>query len=62
MSALLILANGAILGILIDPIEGLAHRYRHNEEVETLSRPTSISAEPELPGEFDLAFVWQELR
>jgi Uma2 family endonuclease len=53
------LANGAKLGLLIDPFEGKAYVFRPNREPEILNRPASLSAEPEMPGlVFDLGDVW----
>ena len=44
------MSNGALLGFLIDPLEGNAHVYRPHQEPEALSQPTSLSGDPELPG------------
>lgn len=53
------LANGSRLGFLIDPIEGRVHVYRPNSAPEILEKPSSLSAEPEMPGlAFDLEDVW----
>jgi Uma2 family endonuclease len=42
--------NGARLGWLIDPRRGSVHVYRPSEPVQTLLAPTSIAADPLLPG------------
>ncbi len=53
-------ANGAILGFLIDPLAGKIHCYRPNREPEILEGSSCLSAEPEMPGlVFDLADIWQ---
>ncbi len=53
------LENGAKLGLLIDPREGTVRTYRPGKEVETLARPKSFSADPEMPGlVFDLTTIW----
>lgn len=44
------LDNGARLGWLIDPESGVVAVYRPDREVETLSRPASLSGEDVLPG------------
>ena len=44
------LDNGARLGWLIDPESGTVAIYRPGRDVETLSRPASLSGEETLPG------------
>ena len=52
-------ANGAKVGVLIDPLEGKAYVFRPAREAEILNRPATLSAEPEMPGLiFDLGDVW----
>ncbi len=52
--------NGARLGLLIDPQEGTVRIYRPGAELELMTdRPTTVSAEPEMPGLiFDLTVIW----
>jgi len=45
-----LIRNGAQLGWLIDPRRRSVHLYRPGEAVRTLLGPSSISAEPVLPG------------
>lgn len=53
------LANGAVLGFLIDPQQGRAHVYRPGKAPEVLTQPEALSGDPELPGlEFQLAKLW----
>lgn len=42
--------NGALLGLLIDPIEKKVHIYRPDAEVEIQFRPQTVSGEPLLKG------------
>ena len=44
------LANGALLGWLIDPIEKKVYIYRPNAEVACLDDPKTVSGDPVLPG------------
>ena len=44
------LANGALLGWLIDPIEQKVYIYRPQAEVRCLEDPEAISGDPVLPG------------
>ncbi len=44
------IANGALLGWLIDPLKRTVHVYRPNCPVEPMENPEEASAEPELPG------------
>ncbi|MEK6286098.1 MAG: Uma2 family endonuclease [Acidobacteriota bacterium] len=53
------IANGAQLGLLIDPQSKQAYVYRPNQPVECLDNPQSISGEPALPGfALDLKDIW----
>ncbi len=45
-----LMRNGAQLGWLIDPRRRSVHLYRSGESVQTLLAPTSIAADPLLPG------------
>ncbi len=44
------IANGALLGWLIDPYRRRVHIYRPGVAPETLDDPDTVSGEPELPG------------
>src|SRR6266852_4038018 len=44
------IANGAQLGLLIDPKSKQAYVYRANQTVECLDNPSTISGDPVLPG------------
>lgn len=44
------IANGALLGWLIDPYRRQVHVYRPDVEPEVLEDPEEVSGEPELPG------------
>ena len=44
------MANGALLGWLIDPYRKRVHVYRPDTEVETLDDPETISGDPVMPG------------
>ena len=44
------IANGALLGWLIDPYQRQVHIYRPGVEPEVLDDPETVSGEPELPG------------
>ena len=44
------LANGACLGILIDPQERTASVYRPQREPSVWRSPKQLSLDPELPG------------
>jgi Uma2 family endonuclease len=44
------IANGSLLGWLIDPIEKRVHIYRPGLPIEILSDPISVSGDPVLPG------------
>jgi Uma2 family endonuclease len=52
-------ACGATLGWLVDPLERRVHIYRLGAPTETVSAPTSVSAEPTLRGfTLDLSSIW----
>ncbi len=54
------IANGALLGWLIDDANRRVYVYRPGAEVERLDDPATLSGEPELPGfVLDLQLVWQ---
>ena len=44
------IANGALLGWLIDPYRRLVHIYRPSRDPEVLEDPEVVSGDPELPG------------
>ena len=44
------MANGALLGWLIDPYRRRVHVYRPDTETEILEDPESVSADPVMPG------------
>ena len=53
------MANGARLGLLIDPQNRRVHIYRPEQPVEILEEPTAVSADPVLPGfTLDLSVIW----
>ena len=53
------IANGARLGLLIDPRPRRVHTYRPDHDVEIITNPETISADPILPGfTLDLREVW----
>jgi Uma2 family endonuclease len=53
------LANGALLGWLVDPLEKKVYVYRPDVEVLCLNNPATISGEPVLPGfALDLKRLW----
>jgi Uma2 family endonuclease len=53
------LANGAMLGWLIDRKTQKVYIYRPNQEVEILDQPETVSSEPELPGfVLRMAKIW----
>ncbi|MFH7243695.1 MAG: Uma2 family endonuclease [Spirulina sp.] len=53
------IANGAILGWLIDRQNRQVHVYRPNQPPTILDHPASVSADPELPGfTLSLAKIW----
>ena len=54
------IANGAQLGLLLDPETRRVHVYRPGAEVEVIENPESVSAEPVLPGfRLDLREIWE---
>ena len=46
----LYIANGALLGWLIDPYQQRVYIYQPDAEPEILENPETISGEPVLPG------------
>ena len=53
------IANGARLGLLIDPLGRRVYIYQPDSEVQTLQNPETVSADPILPGfTLDLREVW----
>ena len=53
------IANGARLGLLIDPQDRRVYIYRPNRDIEILRNPESVSADPILPGfTIDLREIW----
>ena len=53
------IANGAQLGLLIDPKSKQAYIYRNNQPVECLDNPQTISGDPVLAGfVLDLKDIW----
>ena len=56
------IANGALLGWLIDPIEKKVYIYRPNAEVTCLDNPKTVSGDPVLPGfVLDVQRLWADL-
>jgi len=52
--------NGAQLGLLLDPQDRRVYVYRPNVAVVCLENPSSVSAEPELPGfTLELTHIWE---
>lgn len=52
-------ANGALLGWLIDPLEKKVYVYGPDQATRCLDNPETISGEPVLPGfELDLERLW----
>src|SRR5260221_10154326 len=53
------IANGAILGWLVDPLERTVHIYRSGMAVEILNSPATVSGEPLLKGfVLDVQALW----
>jgi Uma2 family endonuclease len=53
------IANGALLGWLIDPRESRVHIYRAQAQVEIVDNPDSVSGDPVLQGfVLDLREIW----
>ena len=51
--------NGVLLGLLVDPQNRRVHIYRPGEPVNILEEPSSVSADPVLPGfTLDLSTIW----
>jgi Uma2 family endonuclease len=54
------IANGALLGWLLDPFERKVHIYRPNRPTEVLDDPASVSGDPVLPGfVLDVRAIWE---
>ena len=52
--------NGVRLGLLVDPQNRQVHVYRPDQPVEVLEGPSSVSADPVLPGfTLDLSVIWE---
>jgi Uma2 family endonuclease len=57
--ALLDMANGALLGWLVDRRSRTVYVYRPNQEPEVLDNPEMVSCDPELPGfVLRMAKIW----
>jgi len=53
------IANGALLGLLIDRKKRTVHVYRPNQQPEVLENPETVSGDPELPGfVMRMAKIW----
>lgn len=53
------IANGAVLGFLIDPKSKQVYVYRTNRPVERVDNPQTVLGDPELPGfVLDLTEIW----
>lgn len=53
------LGNGAVLGLLVDPIEKTVYVFRPGQPVETLRSPHAVAGDPELPGfSLELDEIW----
>lgn len=51
--------SGVLLGLLVDPQNRRVHVYRPGQPVEMLEGPSSVSADPVLPGfTLDLSTIW----
>jgi Uma2 family endonuclease len=44
------IANGALLGLLIDPSKKTVYVYRPNQTTQVLKNPATVTCDPELPG------------
>jgi Uma2 family endonuclease len=54
------IANGALLGFLIDPKSKQVYVFRPNRSFERFDDPQTVSGDPELPGfVMDLTEIWQ---
>jgi Uma2 family endonuclease len=52
-------ANGALLGFLIDRKQRQVHIYRPDQDPEILENPDTVSGDPELPGfRLQMAKIW----
>ena len=55
------IANGALLGWLIDPFKQNVYIYRSGQPVECLENPAEIPGDPVLPGfAFNIGEVWKQ--
>ena len=53
------MANGALLGWLIDPNHRTVYLYRRGAPLQTLENPSTLSGEPVLPGfVFNISEIW----
>jgi len=53
------IANGALLGFLIDRKQRQVHVYRPDQDPEILENPDAVSGDPELPGfQLQMARIW----
>ena len=53
------IANGVLLGLLIDRKNRTAHLYRPQQEPTILDNPETVSSDPELPGfVLQMAKIW----
>jgi len=53
------MANGALLGWLIDPNHRTVYVYRRGAPLQTLENPSTLSGEPVLPGfVFNISEIW----
>ncbi len=53
------MANGALLGWLIDPNRRTVYVYRRGSSLQTLENPSTLSGEPVLPGfVFNISEIW----
>ena len=53
------IANGALLGFLIERNPRQVHVYRPNQEPEILENPDAVSGDPEMPGfVLQMARIW----
>lgn len=52
--------NGALLGFLLDPIGKTVYVYRPGRAPEVLEQPSTVSADPVLPGfSLQLEEIWE---
>lgn len=53
------MANGVLLGWLVDRKNRMVHRYRPDQKPEILNNPETVSGDPELPGfVLRMAKIW----